>query len=205
MNVLLVWLSGLGFALSLIVAVGAQNTFVLRQGLTASKRVLAAVVTVCAVSDVALMAAGVAGMGALIARIPALILIIRYLGAAFLVVYGVLAARRVMRAESLTVAQAADAPEQLGKILLVTAAFTFLNPGTYLDTVILVGGIANQHEQPWLWASGAMSASVLWFFALGFGARQLRPVFAKPITWRIFDSLVAVLMFVIAASLIWGH
>lgn len=204
MNPFVLWLSGLGFGLGLIVAVGAQNAFVLRQGLTATKRVIAAVVAVCIIADVTLMAAGVAGMGALIESLPILMWIIRYTGAAFLLAYGVLAVRRATRSEALLVADTSNAEEhnRLGKTLLAAAAFTFLNPNVYLDTVMLVGGIANQQPLPWVWAAGAMTGSLLWFITLGFGARMLRPLFAKPLTWRIFDSVVAVIMFVIAVSLV---
>ncbi|MGV1035301.1 MAG: LysE/ArgO family amino acid transporter [Microbacteriaceae bacterium] len=198
------WLSGLGFGLGLIVAVGAQNAFVLRQGLTATKRVIAAVVLVCVVADISLMAAGVAGMGALIASLPWLMWLIRYTGAAFLIGYGILAVRRAMRSEALLIAESTGQEEhnRLGKTLLAAAAFTFLNPNVYLDTLMLVGGIANQQPSPWVWAAGAMTASTIWFISLGFGARALRPLFAKPLTWRIFDSVVAVIMFVIAFTLI---
>lgn len=201
---ILLWLSGFGFGLGLIVAVGAQNAFVLRQGLTATKRIIAAVVAVCILADISLMAAGVAGMGALIASLPVLMWIIRYTGAAFLLAYGVMAIRRATRSEALIVADTSNTQEHnvLGKTLLSAAAFTFLNPNVYLDTVMLVGGIANQQALPWLWASGAMTASLIWFLTLGFGARLLRPLFAKPLTWRIFDSVVAVIMFVIAIGLV---
>ena len=91
------------------------------------------------------------------------------------------------------------------KLLWIAAGFTFLNPGVYIDTLMLVGGIANQNPQPWIWAAGAMTASVVWFIGIAFGARALRPVFAKPLTWRIFDSLVAVVMFSVALGLVLGH
>lgn len=206
MNPVLTFLSGLGTMAGLIVAVGPQNTFILRQGLISPKRTVAVLVAFCAIADVAFIAVGVAGMGALIASLPVLMLVIRYAGAAFIAWFGVQAVRRALRSESLIVADSADGGrESLRKLLLVAAGFTFLNPGVYIDTVMLVGGIANQHAEPWLWASGAMTASVVWFIAIAFGARALRPVFAKPLTWRIFDSLVAVVMFSVAAGLVFGH
>lgn len=189
----------------LIVAVGPQNAFVLRQGLVASRRTIALVVGLCALADVTLIALGVAGMGALIAGLPWLLWTIRYVGAAFLLGYGILAVRRATRSEALIVAESTEAaPQRLGQVLAATAAFTFLNPNVYLDTVMLVGGLANQHPDGWrwVWAAGAMSMSVIWFAALGFGARLLRPAFAKAITWRVFDSVVAVVMFAVALSLL---
>lgn len=189
----------------LIVAVGPQNTFLLRQGLISPKRVVAVLVTFCALADIAFIIVGVAGMGALIASLPVLMWIIRYAGALFIGWFGVQAVRRAFRDEALIVSDTTGgASEPLRKLLWVAAGFTFLNPGVYIDTVMLVGGIANQHAEPWVWAAGAGSASVVWFIAIAFGARALRPLFAKPITWRVFDSLVAVIMFSVALSLVLG-
>ncbi|HLP23838.1 MAG TPA: LysE family transporter [Microbacteriaceae bacterium] len=202
---LLTFLSGLGTMAGLIVAVGPQNTFLLRQGLISPKRIVALLVAFCAAADVAFIAVGVAGMGAIIASLPVLMWIIRYAGAAFIAWFGVQAVRRVFRTEALIVADSSDAEtEPLRKLLLVAAGFTFLNPGVYIDTLMLVGGIANQHAEPWLWASGAMVASVVWFVAIAFGARALRPLFARPVTWRIFDAIVAVIMLSVATSLVLG-
>lgn len=191
--------------LGLIVAVGPQNTFLLRQGLISPKRIVAILVAFCALADIAFIAVGVAGMGALIASLPVLMWIIRYAGAAFIAWFGIQAIRRTFRDEALIVADTSNGGnDSLRKLLWVAAGFTFLNPGVYIDTVMLVGGIANQQAQPWVWASGAMTASVVWFVAIAFGARALRPLFAKPLTWRVFDSLVAVIMFAVALSLVLG-
>lgn len=190
----------------LIVAVGPQNTFLLRQGLISPKKIVAILVAFCALADIAFIVVGVAGMGALIASLPVLMWIIRYAGALFVGWFGIQAIRRAFRDEALIVADTSTGgTESLKKLLLTAAGFTFLNPGVYIDTVMLVGGIANQQSAPWVWAAGAMTASVVWFVAIAFGARALRPLFAKPITWRIFDSLVAVIMFTVALSLALGH
>lgn len=205
MQLFLIWLSGLGTMAGLIVAVGPQNTFLLRQGLISPKRVIAVLVAFCALADIAFIALGVAGMGALIASLPWLILIIRYAGAAFIAWFGVQAVRRALRSEALIVADTeSGGGDSLKKLLLTAAGFTFLNPGVYIDTVMLVGGIANQQPYPWVWASGAMFASVAWFIGIAFGARALRPLFAKPLTWRIFDWLVAAIMFSVALGLVLG-
>jgi L-lysine exporter family protein LysE/ArgO len=194
-------LAGLLLGLSLIVAIGAQNAFVLRQGLRGEHVTL--VVAVCAVSDALLIVAGVAGAGAALDRAPGLLTFVRVAGAVFLFGYAVLAARRAMRPEVLG---PSDPETSMRTATAVTTALalTWLNPHVYLDTVVLVGSVANSYAQPWLFAAGAVVASIAWFSGLGFGARYLRPLFAKPIAWRILDSLIAVIMVAIGISLLVG-
>ena len=191
--------AGLGLGLSLIVAIGAQNAFVLRQGLRAEHVV--AVVAVCALSDVVLIAAGVSGAGALLDRLPWLVPVICLAGAAFLLGYGLLAARRALRPSALS-AGAGGGPAGLTATVATCLALTWLNPHVYLDTVVLLGSLAATYgEQRWSFATGAAAGSIAWFTALGFGARLLRPVFARPIAWRVLDAVIAVVMTVLAVSL----
>lgn len=193
----------LGFVtgLSLIVAIGAQNAFVLRQGIR-NEHVLP-VVILCAVSDLVLIVAGIAGLGALITAHQQLLSVARYGGAAFLVGYGLLAARRALHPATLTPSDAA--PARLASVLLTCLALTFLNPHVYLDTVVLVGTLAAQQgEARWRFGAGAATASVVWFFSLGFGARRLAGLFAKPTTWRVLDGLIALIMITLGISLALG-
>ncbi|MEV4129604.1 LysE/ArgO family amino acid transporter [Nocardia sp. NPDC049707] len=194
-------ISGLGFGLSLIVAIGAQNAFVLRQGLR-GQHVLA-VVAVCTVSDIVLIAAGVGGLGVMIQSAPVLLTVIRYAGAAFLFGYGILAARRALASSSLT-ADSSGATMALGATVLTCLALTWLNPHVYLDTVLLLGSFASTYTSPerWFLGAGAMVASTIWFTSLGYGARKLGPLFARPIAWRVLDSMIAVVMFGLALGLL---
>ncbi|MEV6137976.1 LysE/ArgO family amino acid transporter [Nocardia sp. NPDC051990] len=194
-------ISGLGFGLSLIVAIGAQNAFVLRQGLR-GQHVLA-VVAVCTVSDIVLIAAGVGGLGVMVQSAPVLLTVIRYAGAAFLFGYGILAARRASAASSLT-ADSSGATMALGATVLTCLALTWLNPHVYLDTVLLLGSFASTYTSPqrWFLGAGAMVASTIWFTSLGYGARKLGPLFARPIAWRVLDSMIAVVMFGLALGLL---
>jgi L-lysine exporter family protein LysE/ArgO len=199
MAVLATVLAGFGLGLSLIVAIGAQNAYVLRQGLRGEH--VAPVVAVCVVSDALLILAGVGGLGVLLSDSDRLVDVIRVVGAVFLFGYAVVAARRAMRAETVDAADGGGATSLL--VAVTTAsALTWLNPHVYLDTVLLLGSIAQSYEQPWAFAFGAIAASVVWFFALGFGARYVRPLFAKPIAWRILDGLIAVIMIAIGVSLL---
>ena len=186
-------------SLTLIIAIGAQNAFVLRQGIRGEH--VAAVVAVCAVSDILLITAGIAGIGALIAAHPGALDIARFGGAAFLIGYGMLAARRAWRRAALTPSE--KGPARLLEVLVTCLALTWLNPHVYLDTVILLGTLANEHsEQRWLFGVGAVTASVVWFVSLGLGARRLSGLFATPLTWRILDGLIAVTMTGLGVSLI---
>src|SRR3954462_4442083 len=170
--------SGLALGLGLIVAIGAQNAFVLRQGLRLEH--VAAVVIVCAVSDLALIAAGVLGAGAALSRVPWLIPVVCFAGAAFLLCYGALAARRALRPGAL-LSDAAGARTGLAVTVGTCLALTWLNPHVYLDTVVLLGSTSSTYgAHRWDFAVGAGAGSLLWFTALGFGARLLRPLFARP-------------------------
>ncbi|MFJ7288788.1 LysE/ArgO family amino acid transporter [Curtobacterium sp. NPDC098951] len=280
MTALLPMLAGLGTGLALIVAIGVQNTYLLRLAVTSSVRVVAAAVVVCALSDAVLILAGVLGVGVVVERFPVALVVIRFVGAAFLVTYGVLAARRALwpSGESLRVeSEAADdgvpvaiasatapadgqrAPSGSGAVsgagrdaaarpatgrgaavhpagtgaaatapttvaagrtrtappgraatvrtaVVTMLLFTWANPHVYLDTLVFLGSVANQQgpADRWWWTAGAVLASCLWFGALGFGGRLLRPLFAKPLTWRVFDGLVALVMLGFGATLALG-
>lgn len=194
--------SGLGFGLSLIVAIGAQNAFVLRQGLR--REHVLAVVLVCAVSDAILIVVGVAGFGALLQALPWLLAVVRIGGAVFLLAYGAFAARRALKPSTLGV-DAAGLPTKLWVAVGTITALTWLNPHVYLDTVVLLGSVAGTHGvDRWWFALGAAVASIMWFAALGYGARLLRPVFARPMAWRILDGFVALVMIALAIGLLVG-
>ena len=183
---------------TLIAAIGAQNAFVLRQGIR--REHVLPVVALCTVSDIVLISAGIAGFGALISAHPSALNIAKLGGALFLVGYGLLAARRAWRPSSLTPSEAA--PTRLIEALLTCAALTFLNPHVYLDTVVLLGALANEHrDERWLFGVGAVTASAVWFVGLGLGARQLAGLFARPLTWRILDGVIAVMMIGLGTSL----
>lgn len=195
-------LSGLGFGLSLIIAIGAQNAFVLRQGLR--REHVLAVVAICALSDALLIALGVAGLGTLLQLVPWLLVVVRVGGAVFLIVYGIFAARRALRPAAL-IAEDAGASTPLWTAIVTCLALTWLNPHVYLDTVVLLGSVAGTHgDDRWWFGLGAAVGSILWFSALGFGARFLRPLFAKPMAWRVLDGIIAVVMITIAISLLLG-
>jgi L-lysine exporter family protein LysE/ArgO len=189
-----------GFAASavLIIAIGAQNAFVLRQGLR-REHVLPVVLT-CALSDLALISAGIAGLGAVLTARPGLVAAIRWVGAAFLLGYAVLAARRALRPRALDPAGAA--PATLRATLLTCLALTYLNPHVYLDTVLLLGSVAQQHANRWAFGLGAAAASLAWFTALGAGAHRLAPLLARPAAWRVLDGLIAAVMAGIGITLV---
>jgi L-lysine exporter family protein LysE/ArgO len=193
-----------GFAtgLSLIIAIGAQNAFVLRQGLRRHHVLL--VVGICAASDLALILAGVAGIGTIVEQAPTALVAVRWLGVAFLTGYGLFSAVRAVRGEHLEAA--ADRHLSRRTVIATALAFTWLNPHVYLDTVLVVGSVANTHGTPgrWWFAVGACIASLIWFAALGFGARVLAPLLRRRNAWRILDGGLAVLMLTIAASLALG-
>ncbi|GIG25861.1 LysE/ArgO family amino acid transporter [Cellulomonas denverensis] len=197
-------LAGLAFGLSLIVAIGAQNAFVLRVGLT--RRQVLPVVAVCAISDLALIGAGVAGLGVLVDRHPAVLTVARIAGAAFLTGYAVLAIRRAVRPAALSVEDTGVArPPRLAGTVGTALALTWLNPHVYLDTVVLLGSVAAGYgELRWWFGAGAMLGSLLWFTALGYGARLLTPLFARPRAWRVLDGVIAAVMLAIAAGLLLG-
>jgi len=253
-------LAGLGLGLSLIVAIGAQNLFVLRQGIR--REHVFAVAAICALSDLVLIVLGVSGVGAVLQAVPWLVEAVRWAGAAFLVVYGLLAAKRAIlpSGEALVagegeirgegegqVADAADGPGAMGpgrdtpaaapgpsaapatptiertrrsaprtataagRTTLTTAvltclALTWLNPHVYLDTVFLLGSIANTHgDDRWAFAVGAGLASLLWFFGLAYGSRLLGGVLASPRAWRVLDGVIAVVMIALGVMLVLPH
>jgi L-lysine exporter family protein LysE/ArgO len=191
-----------GFLLgaSLIIAIGAQNAFVLRQGL--KREFVFAVCLICAASDALLIAAGVTGLGTLVSRSPHLVSAVTVAGAGFLFLYGLRAFVRVARPTALKPA-AGQAP-RLSAAIVACLAFTFLNPHVYLDTVLLLGSLAGRYAGAarFAYGGGAVLASFTWFFGLGYGARLLAPVFAKPQAWRILDGAIGILMWTIAAGLL---
>ncbi|WP_382324232.1 LysE/ArgO family amino acid transporter [Hydrogenophaga sp. UC242_50] len=195
------FIQGLVLSLGLIVAIGAQNAFVLRQGLR--REHVGSVVLFCAVADAVLITAGVLGMAQALGESPGLARALALAGAAFLAVYGWRALRRARLPQQLT---AADGGEGLsrGAAVAQAAAFTLLNPHVYLDTVLLVGSIGAQQPaalRGWF-VAGASTASLCWFGLLGFGARWLAPWFARPRAWQVLDGLIGITMWVLAALLV---
>lgn len=197
-NALTTAAAGFGTGLSLIVAIGAQNALVLRQGVR--REAVLAVVVICALSDAVLIVLGVAGVGAVVVAWPSALTVVSLLGGVFLIGYGVLAARRVFRPAAL---HAQDAPAGAKRgVVLACLAMTWLNPHVYLDTVFLLGSVAaDRGPLRWTFGLGAILASVCWFTALGFGARLLSGALARPSSWRVLDGLVAAMMIGLGARL----
>lgn len=191
-----------GFLLggSLIIAIGAQNAFVLRLGL--QRQHVFPIVLLCALSDAFLILAGVAGMGALVKRYDLVLQLITWGGFIFLFVYGLQAFMRAFKQEHMDARRGGDI--SLKKAVLTVLAFTYLNPHVYLDTVLLVGGLSAQWQglAQAAFAVGAITASFVWFFSLGYSARILTPLFEKPMAWRILDILIGSIMWLLAISLI---
>ncbi|WP_084038437.1 LysE/ArgO family amino acid transporter [Demequina sp. NBRC 110053] len=220
----MIFLSGLGLGLSLIIAIGAQNVFVLRQGLR--REHVGVVVVICALSDAVLIAAGTAGLGAFVVSHSWIAGAARVAGAAFLLGYAVVAARRAWRppdgalepeagaggAEAAAVG--APGPASAGVVAVRAAtvasvattalALTWLNPHVYLDAVLLLGTVAATQAAPWVFAAGAMTGSIVWFAGLGFGARLLSGVLARPGAWRVLDGAIAAIMAGLAVTLLLG-
>lgn len=195
------FIPGFLLSLGLILAIGAQNAFVLRQGLR-KEHVLAVCLT-CAVSDAILIALGVAGFGFAADTLPWLEPAMRYGGALFLFVYAARSLRSALRSQHDSLKPSAKQTAGLAATLAACLAFTWLNPHVYLDTVVLLGSISSQYEgRKIAFALGAMSASFVFFFSLGFGARLLRPWFANPNAWRVLDACVAFAMFGIGLKLL---
>jgi L-lysine exporter family protein LysE/ArgO len=192
-------LTGLATGLSLIVAIGAQNAYVLRTGL-AGRHVIA-VVGICIAADVTLILAGVAGVGTLVARMPDALTALRWIGAAYLIWYGVRSLRSARDPRALS---AASTPAR--SAILTILALTFLNPHVYLDTVLMLGNLANLHGPSgrWWFAAGACVASTMWFLGLGFGARSASRWASRPAVWRVLDVVIGLTMFGVAALLILG-
>ncbi|WP_044561609.1 LysE/ArgO family amino acid transporter [Azospirillum sp. B4] len=196
-----VYVAGLSMGLSLIVAIGAQNAFLLRQGLR-NEHVFA-VCLACALSDAVLIGAGVAGFGTMATLLPWLDPVMRYAGAAFLAWYGAKSLWSAWHSTgALTVGNGAEKGE-LGATLLACLAITWLNPHVYLDTVVLLGAVSTQFagDKP-SFAAGAISGSFLFFFSLGYGATRLRPLFARPLAWRVLEGAIALVMWAIAFKLV---
>jgi L-lysine exporter family protein LysE/ArgO len=192
------FLPGLLTGLSLIIAIGAQNAFVIRQGLT--KKHVLLVVAICAISDALLILLGVAGLGALISGLPWLLEIIRWFGVAYLTWFGIRSIRSAFKTQSLEAGGVQSGNAKT--VVLSVLGFTFLNPHVYLDTVILLGSIGNQFGQDkWWFALGGAVASILWFSSIGFGARAASKYMAKPVFWKILDLVIAAVMFGIASLL----
>ena len=192
---MLAFLPGFFAGLGLIVAIGAQNAFVIRQGL--KRQHVLAVVAICALADAALIALGIAGLGAIIQGVPWLLEGVRWFGVAYLTWFGIKSVRSAFKNQ--TMDTSGNEAGSLKKAVLAVLGFTFLNPHVYLDTVILLGSISNQFaEDRWIFGFGAMTASVVWFSTIGFGARAASRFMSKPIFWRVLDSLIAVVMFSIA-------
>lgn len=199
-TLLLPFVAGLTAGASLIIAIGAQNAFVLRQGLR--REHVLAIVAVCALSDVLLIGLGVAGIGALVEAAPLALTIVTIAGALFLLAYAIFAARRAIRPKALEAT--GGEKTTLVAAVLTAVALTWLNPHVYLDTVLLLGSLAATHgtDGKWIFAAGAALASILWFTALGYGARLLSRVFARPVAWRVLDGLIALVMLTLAITLV---
>ena len=200
MSFMISFFSGFALSASLIVAIGAQNLFVLRQGL--KKEHIGPIVLFCGLSDSVLIIAGVSGMGALLEAFPQVAKGFTLAGAGFLFWYGIRTLRQATQSESMTVTQGASVP--LSKALASVAAFTWLNPHVYLDTVLLMGTASTAqplHLRPFV-AAGAASASFSWFGALGYGARFLQPLFATPKSWKILDLVIGCVMLFLAVLLL---
>jgi L-lysine exporter family protein LysE/ArgO len=193
-------LEGFLLGLGLIVAIGAQNAFVLRQGLI--RRHVFAVAAVCAISDALLIAAGIAGLGRLVEAAPSLLTVVTLAGAAFLFVYGAVAFRRSLHPGSLLAAKAAAT--SLAQTLATCLALTFLNPHVYLDTVVLIGAVSARYAagSAVAFGAGAALASFVWFFGLGYGARLMTPIFARATAWRALDVMIGIIMWSIAVRLV---
>ncbi|WP_069758448.1 LysE/ArgO family amino acid transporter [Streptomyces sp. LUP47B] len=195
--------AGFGTGLSLIVAIGAQNAFVLRQGIR--RDAVLAVVGICALSDALLIALGVGGVGAVVVAWPGALTLVGWIGGGFLLCYGVLAARRVLRPGESGLRAEGEATGSRKRAVLTCLAMTWLNPHVYLDTVFLLGSIAaDRGPLRWTFGLGAVLASLCWFAALGFGARLLSRFLAKPTAWRVLDGLVAATMVALGATLVAG-
>lgn len=192
--------SGLLFGLSLIVAIGAQNAFVLRQGLR--REHIVPVIVICAASDAVLILLGIGGAGLVFDRVPWLVDIVRWAGAAFLTVYGLLAARRALRPGTLAAASEPARGSTLLAVVTTCLALTWLNPHVYLDAMLLIGtaGAREPENARVAFALGAMTASLVWFVSIGYGARFLAPLFRKASAWRLLDGATGGMVLLVAAT-----
>lgn len=192
------FLNGFALGASLIIAIGAQNAFILKQGLL--RQHVFILCLICAASDALLIAAGVGGLGTLVSSHPKLVQAVTLFGALFLAAYSFIAFRRAFHASSMGVSGEGTS---LKKAVAACLAFTFLNPHVYLDTVLLLGGLSSRYsgDARLAYGAGAVIASFVWFFGLGYGARLLLPLFQKPSAWRVLDVIIGIVMVLIALSL----
>ena len=194
------YLEGFALGLSLILAIGSQNAFVLKQGL--KNQYVFIVCLVCAFSDAILISLGVAGFGVIVKQYPQIEIVARYGGAIFLGVYAIWSFKSAFTKNHALIANAKN-EISMSKAILICLAFTWLNPHVYLDTVVLLGSVSTQYQpNHWQFACGAMLASFAFFFALGYGARFLSPLFSNPKAWKVLDFVVGFIMTFIAISLI---
>ena len=195
---MLTLISGFLSGLSLIVAIGAQNAYVIKQGLRREYVLL--IVLICSISDALLIFLGSAGLGQIIQSIPELLEVVRWFGVVYLLWFGIKSVKSAFTNQSL---KASDGQLSSKKMVITTMlALTFLNPHVYLDTVILLGSIANQFEsERWLFSTGAALGSFVWFFSIGYGAKAASRFMSKPIFWKVLDLIIAVIMFSIAIFL----
>ncbi|MET1088398.1 MAG: LysE/ArgO family amino acid transporter [Arthrobacter sp.] len=191
-------MTGVLTGMALIVAIGAQNAFVLRQGIR--REHIGAVVAICMAGDALLIVGGTAGIGALVTRFPEALEVLRWAGAAYLLWFGARSFIAAVKPSAL----AEQVPKSRNSVIATTAALTFLNPHVYLDTVVLLGSLANQQgpDLRWVFAAGAVTGSILWFSVLGYGARALAGVLGSPRTWRWIDAAIGVLMLILAIRLV---
>ena len=193
------FLPGFFTGLSLIIAIGAQNAFVIRQGLT--RRYVFTVVAICTVIDASLIALGIGGLGAAIAGLPWLLEVIRWFGVAYLTWFGIKSVISATKSQSLDPSGVES--KSAGKVITTVLAMSLLNPHVYLDTVIFVGGVGNTFgENRWSFALGAMLASLVWFTSIGYGAKAASKFMSKPIFWKVLDGVIAVIMFSLALTLV---
>ncbi|WP_200829129.1 LysE/ArgO family amino acid transporter [Arcanobacterium ihumii] len=193
------FIAGLFAMWSLILAVGPQNAFILRQGI--KREHIGVILAICIFADCLLVALGVAGVGALIEKVPVVLEILRWMGATYLLWFAFQSFRSAMRPGALQ-AEEGTSVQTLKSAVMTTLIITFLNPGVYLDTVGLIGALANQHGGwRWFFAFGAMLGSISWFLILGIGARSLAPLVKKPSAWQIIDIVIGIVILILAGSL----
>jgi L-lysine exporter family protein LysE/ArgO len=201
MNTGLIFLNGLALSGALIIAIGAQNAFLLNRALRNQHQY--SVALLCSLSDAIFICLGIFGMGALVQAQPGLLLWVSIVGAVFLFVYGALAFKSAAQSHSMSI-DYGDGKYSLTKALGIAASVSWLNPHVYLDTMVLLGGISSQYvgyDKIWF-GCGAVSASFIWFFSLAWGAQWLMPIFTNPLSWRVLDALIGVIMWTICAGLI---
>jgi L-lysine exporter family protein LysE/ArgO len=193
--------TGLLLGGSLIIAIGSQNAYVLKQGLLKSHVFL--ICLICALSDALLITLGTSGVGAIIKQNPEWLKWISWFGAAYLSLFALLSFRAAFNGETLQAASSNQTKQKTKTVIATVLALTFLNPHVYLDTVLLIGSIAAPYttDDRLLFTLGAVSASFLWFFSLGYGARFLSPLFAKPMAWKVLNFMIGIVMLWIAYSL----